>query len=52
MNLKEKIKETIKEKIGDIVNNLFERFIGCPSIHEIQKYLNNQGLLVYNHYDS
>lgn len=52
MNLKEKIKETIKEKIGDIVNNLFERFIGCPSIHDIQKYLTNQGLLVYNHYDS
>lgn len=52
MNLKEKIKETLKEKIGDIVNSLFERFIGCPSIHDIQKYLNNQGLLVYNHYDA
>ena len=31
---------------------LFDRFIGCPDIHSIQKYLNNQGLLVYNHYDS
>ena len=48
MNLKEKI----KDKIGDIVKYLFDRFIGCPDIHSIQKYLNNQGLLVYNHYDS
>lgn len=48
MNLKEKI----KYKIGDILNYLVERFIGLPDIHSVQKYLNNQGLLVYNHYDS
>ena len=47
-----KIKEKIKEMIGEVVNYLCDKFIGCPSIHDIQKYLNNQGLLVYNHYDS
>lgn len=46
------LKEKIKNKIGDIVKYLFDRFIGCPDIHSIQKYLNNQGLLVYNHYDA
>ena len=46
------IKEKIKEMVGEFVNYLCDKFIGFPSIHDIQKYLNNQGLLVYNHYDS
>lgn len=48
MNLKEKI----MDKIKDIVNYLCDKFIGFPDIHSVQKYLTNQGLLVYNHYDS
>ena len=48
MNLKEKI----IDKIKDLVNYLCDKFIGFPDIHAVQKYLNNQGLLVYNHYDA
>ena len=46
------IKEKIIDKIKDIVNYLCDKYIGFPDIHAVQKYLNNQGLLVYNHYDA
>lgn len=46
-----KIIERIKDKLKDFVNYLFDKFIGFPDINDVQKYLNNQGLLVYNHYD-
>lgn len=45
------LKEKIIVKIKDIVNYLCDKFIGFPDINDVQKYLNNQGLLVYNHYD-
>ena len=48
MNLKEKI----IDKIKDLGNYLCDKLIGFPDVHSIQKYLNNQGLLVYNHYDA
>lgn len=41
----------IENKFTDFFNNLYERLIGNKDINIVQKYLNKQGLLVFNHYD-
>ena len=42
----------IKEKLKDFISNLLDKLIGTKDIHSVQRYLNRQGLLVYNHYDA